>query len=466
MGSCCNKGRITGFISFALSPIFLALFFFFAGCCYPDRAIGGPYLNSAHGSTTYGVKRSATGFPTDYCQGNCAHCHEQHTSIGGDEPAPDTGGASGPDQFLLFDASHTSQTVNFCFDCHTCVGSYQSGGISINRSYSYNFGGNTTAGTYDSDILSAFSHTASGSSHWLDNIESFALGVTRYTAAGASWSLNSNLNPCDACHNPHIAKRDYNSPYDATKSAISRPSDHGSLWGDDTTERMNTYTYQAPYWSGSTNYEPANDATLETQNGTKTHDYAKFCTDCHNTNNTINSTNPRIDGTGVSRNLRQIDWSVNGDKHGVRAAEGAVTLDSPYSTTLDNKVLSCTDCHEPHGSTNNIFLIRTEVNDTNLAVNITTFSTTNWKYLCARCHQEDDSPCSTTRGPVFQNIHHNAGTDRAYTESSCGNCHSSGGSCPPTITCSNCHFHGSWVNDPSNPNDETPDYAPTTRQTF
>ncbi|MEW6675249.1 MAG: hypothetical protein AB1348_04455, partial [Nitrospirota bacterium] len=164
----------------------------------PDRANSGPYLDSAHANSTYGVKRTATGFPIDYARGNCAHCHEQHASIGGDEPAPDT--PAGPDIFLLFDENYTSQTVNFCFDCHTSVGSYQTSGISINRSYSYNFGGNTTAGTYDSNILSAFSHTASGSSHWLDNIKSFALGVTRYTATGASWSLNSNLNPCDACH--------------------------------------------------------------------------------------------------------------------------------------------------------------------------------------------------------------------------------------------------------------------------
>ena len=53
---------------------------------YPDKASSGSYLDSAHANTSDGVKRSATGFPTDYSQGNCAHCHEQHASITGAEP--------------------------------------------------------------------------------------------------------------------------------------------------------------------------------------------------------------------------------------------------------------------------------------------------------------------------------------------------------------------------------------------
>jgi hypothetical protein len=376
---------------------------------YPDKASSsGPYTDSAHGDTSYGVNRQRTSIETGfgYSKGNCAHCHEQHASIGGQTITP-TG-------YELFYDNYLSQTDGVCFKCHDNTTTYAYTAI-VNRSYSYNFGGNTSASTYDSNILSAFSHTISGSSHYLPNIDSQILGVAGLkTAGGTSWSLNDNLNPCDACHNPHIAKRNYNSPYDATKSAISRPSDHDNLWGDDSTERMNTYTYQAPYWSGSTNYEPANDATAETQNGTKTPDYAKFCTDCHNTYNTINSTNPRIDGTGISRNLRQIDWwSASGDKHGARNADVSIDIDSPYTTTL-GKVLSCTDCHEPHGSTKNIFLIRTEVNDTNLGGDITTFSTTNWRYLCARCHNDD-----------WQYVHHCPDDGPYQGSGQCGSCHSS-----------------------------------------
>jgi len=91
---CNSKGRIFLALCFLLcTGIFLLIL-------YPDMASSGPYLSSAHGNSTYGVKRTATGFPTDYPQGLCAHCHEQHASIAGAEPAPDS--PAGPDYYLRF----------------------------------------------------------------------------------------------------------------------------------------------------------------------------------------------------------------------------------------------------------------------------------------------------------------------------------------------------------------------------
>jgi len=43
------------------------------------------YTNSTYGNTTSGVDRTST---NQYAASNCAHCHEQHASIGGAEPAP------------------------------------------------------------------------------------------------------------------------------------------------------------------------------------------------------------------------------------------------------------------------------------------------------------------------------------------------------------------------------------------
>ncbi|MEW6288277.1 MAG: hypothetical protein AB1545_00320 [Thermodesulfobacteriota bacterium] len=366
-------------------------------------AWAGDYLISAHGSSSYGVKRTSTS-ALGYAQGNCAHCHEQHASIGGEEPVPVGGEAS---DYLLFDTNQTSQTENFCFDCHQS-GGYQTGGISLNKSYSYNFGGYTSAGSYDSDIKAAFSHAAgmSGSSHYLPDFVSQILGKTLKNAAGTSWSLPAGINPCDACHNPHIAQRNVNSPFDAAKSAISRPSDHDNRFGDDASERMNAaYSdYMSPYWWGSTNHEPANSATSD---GSNLPNYVRLCTDCHNEYNTINSTNPRLPGT--PRAIRKLSWEtaaagVNPDGHGELDGDTIAYARGPY-TSGTTMTLNCTDCHEPHGVPNNIFLIRRSINKA--AITTTDTTNTSWQSLCYNaCH---------TRAT------------HAWNRGTCYNCHYHGG---------------------------------------
>ena len=365
--------------------------------CRPVWA--GDYLNAAHGSSTYGVERSSTS-ALGYAQGNCAHCHEQHASIGGDEPDPAGGEAS---DYLLFDANQTSQSENFCFGCHQS-GGYQVDGILINKSYSYNFGGDTTAGSYDSTIKDSFSHAdaMAGSSHYLPDFVSQVLGKTLKNADGVSWSLPAGINPCDACHNPHLAQRNVNSPYDATKSAISRPSDHHNRWGDDASERMSAaYSdYLSPYWWGSTNHEPANSTTSD---GSNLPNYVRLCTDCHNEYNTINSTNPRLPGS--PRAIRKLSWKtaaagVTPDGHGELDGATIVYARAPY-TAGTNMTLNCTDCHEPHGSKNNIFLIRASINKAAISAPDTT--NPSWQSLCYNaCHSR---------------------ATHAWDRSTCYNCH-------------------------------------------
>lgn len=50
-----------------------------------------PFTDSAHGNSTIGVKRKSNPLCSDYPQGNCTHCHEQHASINGSEPNPTLG---------------------------------------------------------------------------------------------------------------------------------------------------------------------------------------------------------------------------------------------------------------------------------------------------------------------------------------------------------------------------------------
>ncbi len=423
---------------------------------YPDKADSGPYLDSAHGNTSYGVDRTSLS-TFGYSKGNCVHCHEQHASIGGSEPNP----TGGPDTYALFYPNHTGQTDNFCFKCHTDLSSYQSGGI-VNRSYSYRAGGYTSDTL--NDILEAFSFTYPGSSHNLNNIKTLI--------TSKSWGYTSDSNPCNGCHNPHSAQRDPHT-FGNRGWPVSRPSQHSAdnnawgLWGDDSTERMSNYTanYQAPYRYGSSaTYEPDGSTITDGSNLT---DYVTFCTDCHNTSNTIYSST-------LGRNLRTIDW--NTEKHGKGNADGAISMDNPYGSVM-GKVLACTDCHEPHGSPN-LTLIRKEVNGATLG-NITTIdpfvppacSTPYSNYdatksssianLCDRCHKDDYDFSTLCQNDHWYIIHHDTiSGDPFYTAGMCGGCHATGqwSGCTSTrtaINCNCCHYHGS-----------TYTYGATTWRTF
>ncbi len=378
-------------------------------------AFAGSYAVSAHGDTSNGVNRSSVS-SQGYVQGNCAHCHEMHASIVGSEPTPVN---SAPSPYAVFsqnfntavDVGPYQESDNFCFYCHNDLGSAQA---VTNYDYSEVFGC-ATGGQVS--ILDAFNQT---SYHNLGDIYSFA-------KLNFSW-FTDDSNPCDACHNPHLAKRNWSDPDDPLLSAISKPSDHFDLWG--TTQLMSTYSYESPYCSG-TSREPAGVGATD---GSETPDYVGFCTDCHNSTNTIYS-------TSLGGNLKTIDWGSSGDKHGQRNMDGGLDIEGPYSST-GGYVLSCLDCHEPHGSPN-IMLIRRRVNGGDLGGAINTYSSNQWKYICTRCHEDDyDAGAGTGEQYRWKYVHHYS-SDRPYVASGCQNCHATCLSmdCSP-IDCDQCHYHG------------------------
>jgi len=403
------------------------------------ESYAGLYLNSAHGNSTYGVDRSASGFPADYPDGHCAHCHEQHASIGGSEPAP----TGGPSKYSLFDDNYVSQTDGICFECHKDVASYQTGGSIVNRSYSYRAGG-WTSDTVN-DILESFSFTytagvPSDSSHGLDNIKTFI--------NSKSWGYTTNSNPCNACHNPHAAQGDPANAGSSAKTAgtrgypVSRPSQHSTdnnswgLWGDGSGEKMSDYTtgYQAPYrYNSTTLYEPVG-ATTPTD-GSNLTDYATFCIDCHNNSNVINS-------TALGRNLYTFNWS--NEKHGGgTASDACADIFLPYLTgTCGTYTLACTDCHEPHGSPN-IFLIRKVVNGGVVTVDEVDGNGPEgklnkaWVYLCQNCHD----------GLLSDSYHTHPQILPGDSVCSSASCHYDVDEFRP---CTECHYHGNNLID-SNP---------------
>lgn len=391
-----------------------------------EFASAGPYRDSAHGNSIYGANRSAideqyTVFPT----GNCAHCHEMHASIEGVEPAPADGPAANAVFAQSFNTSRTQNlylnTDNFCFFCHD---ENSATGVK-NQDYSTTFGGAASASGPQS-ILAAFNLI---SYHNLYDIWNFLMNDQNF----GTW-FAKRTNPCSGCHNSHLAKRNWDNtqPGFPLLSAISKPGASDDLWGE--TELMSGYfSYEAPFASPTT-LEPAG---VGEQDGGNTPDYVGFCTSCHNQTNALWS-------SSLVREIKKINWEETGlyqDKHGALIRNGTDLFRDPYETAAaakSNFILSCLDCHEPHGS-ENIMLIRRRINGENLEAAIT--STDTMGNACKRCHKDDLAAAAGTGEANRWEFVHHLSADAPYSEAVCTDCHTSvDGSSP--IACGNCHGHG------------------------
>jgi cytochrome c553 len=351
------------------------------------------YTWSAHGNTSYGVNRSSIA-AFGYSIGNCAHCHEQHASIGGSEPAP-TGNAPLPYELFYTGLSPVEQTYFFCEYCHMDPNGPNQIQISMPPQYDYSRISGGDNNTCPNNIRTAFGFIADdcsgasatticgstyGSAHCLRDIVTFL--------SGTSWGFTSAIDPCSGCHNPHRAQQDTHATGrlqgQKLPGVVSLPSDHSKdnqawkLWGDDLNERMSYYTsnYQAPcryphdpvtYPSlCESGYEP--DGSITT-NGSNMFDSVTFCLSCHQYN--LPSTriaalaNKPPRQVAGKTNIIYWDTSTSGDEHGQKHDPNnwyLWPLKSPYTQGDSfNYVLSCLDCHEPHGSPNE-YLIRQGIN--------------------------------------------------------------------------------------------------------
>jgi hypothetical protein len=398
-------------------------------------ALAGPYLDSAHGNNSYGVDRASIDSRyADYATGNCAHCHEMHASLEGTDPAPATGASA---HTLFAPGFNTGRTLNpyvdtynFCFYCHGV-----SGPAVTNQDYSAVFGG-AAGGSGPQSINEAFNQA---SYHNLNDIRVFLENSPTFS----TWFAEIG-NPCSACHNSHLAKRNWDIGLAGFPllSAISRPGDSDTLWGE--TELMSShFGYEAPFDLTGTSREPAG---LGDADGTNTPDYVGFCTTCHNATNIIMSTT-------LGRPLKNIDWGNVGDfrdQHGpiARDSDGVIHLREPYATAAavkSNFFMSCLDCHEAHGSENTM-LLRRRINGEDLEGPVV--STDTMSYVCKRCHTDDlAAAAGTGEADRWEFVHHLA-TDAPYSApGQCGVCHVSGAGGDP-IACGNCHGHGmddSWA---------------------
>jgi nitrate reductase cytochrome c-type subunit len=241
---------------------------------------------------------------------------------------------------------------------------------------------------------------------------------------GRDIGFASDTNPCLVCHDHHLAQQNFpvtDAALGGVKTAVRRPIDYpdpGSptnLWGDESggNEVMIDYTnkYQAPYYVGGANYEPANDSTAD---GSNLPNVKNFCTNnCHGVNG--------VYSTEHSRNLVKIDWSSGGNtRHGKYHSDdgGMGYTIAPYEDADENYnyVLSCTDCHETHGSENE-WLLRTTVNGKD---NISVTFAGDWWEFCTACH--------VLTNPYANGMYHRQRPETYFP--GCPECHFHGGTLP------------------------------------
>ena len=357
------------------------------------------HADSAHGNESYGVNRSSA----EYEIGDCAHCHDTFNDT-----------TCGENQFMLFVPLYTSQSNNVCLWCHIEPESQFQQQIDMPQQWplARKFGGATPIACPD-NIRNAFMfideagnprsdhcYVSTGSAHHLPTVRSFLQNI-----APDEWGFGNildNINPCEACHNPHKAQR-HNYPVDSKgTSPISLPSTHGGTWdvyGAKTTERMDRYSsayYQAPYcWESISTYEPCGQTYSGPSDGSNMPDIAWLCYTCHNPEpefdcQIVSDQRNTFTGSYLSIYIRNPNYVTS--PHGLLdpPSSDSQSRKPPYNVNR-NYILACTDCHEPHGSRNRM-LIRRQVNGGDIA-DVVTFTDwrdrSHWISLCQRCHTKD-----------------------------------------------------------------------------
>lgn len=420
-----NKGRIIfSVIFFVFSILLLALCYLL----YPDMASSGPYLDSQHGDTTYGVTRSTidTKYST-FSKGNCAHCHEQHASLDGVEPFPYSGVDAGPDPAALF-----SYEEAFCETCHD---------------------GSPVLRDIKTQRLKTYHHPISEYSgrHTLSKME--------YGQSGAPFRGANRHAECADCHEPHYigdpgtTYHTYNATDPANNNLVSNPIK--GVWGVE----PNTY----PRWTANKTFTElktvAVGSSKEYQICFKCHSYYALqdidgVTDITGPSGTL-ITDQAMEFSPGNRSAHPVQVTLN-NQTGSTAPKALKTaqMRSPW-TNVGTQTMWCCDCHGndvtspvgPHGSARKYMLKGTrqywpagsggilfslnDLTNSNKGQSPYNVLNTNWRneLFCLNCHPMG----AETTGNIntWYNDAHKDHKDRDYTPFSstkhnvyCVACHS------------------------------------------
>lgn len=321
-------------------------------------------------------------YPNDQSDSSCLHCHDQG------------GSAVNPPQFYTsaaaFESSaHKGVLCTACHDVHGSVGGTAStyGAMTTANEQALCYQCHTTGGVQNDAISGAGLAT---------NIQQ-AFGMSSTHQLGTAFNVGSQSYSlqCTSCHNVHIVTGKYWEA-DQGKSPVTRFTNNVAVWGG-AGQKMADY--------GGTYRTPASDSF----SGSDLPDYVTFCQDCHarpqselgahggiswggDEPHGLNSANsPNGGGTCP-------DWFACGQAAGwdgddcvgdqaecwpvIPRGKGDQLFSRDSYDHEDriagaNFVLSCTDCHEAHGSTVRS-MIRPNPNGGT--------GSTIWNNMCNSCH--------------------------------------------------------------------------------
>lgn len=378
-------------------------------CCGVTTSGAGTYTSSAHGQS---IERTVM-LTKGYATGNCAHCHEQHASVEGSEPAP-VGGA--PSTFLTF-----ANEENLCYGCHG------SGGAGA------------ATDDIEADSTKAYSHNLAGyDGKHLPNETQASISAAKHVE-------------CPDCHNPHQVGT---GNHTAGSNAIPTPSPLNGATGV-------VPTFSGFNWTSPVTYSALQTATLEYQ----------ICFKCHSgavgnptawsgTSGSTSWMDVGLEFSSGNKSGHPIVTGLNNYPNSYSGANGrnanqinkgltAAQLTAPWNVNIGTQTMYCSDCHAsnsgvagPHGSAYKWLL-----SGTNKA----------WPYLTA-ANNGSNSQEAYAAGPLsFRRLGDTTtslGTDNGLF---CSNCHPDpagsnkvhiNGNHRPRARCADCHLrvpHGGKV---------------------
>ena len=385
---------------------------FFSLCLIhtPKIIFAGDYLNSSHGNSGTGVDRSTIDPKfSSYSVGNCAHCHEQHSSIEGTEPTPVNNEASPVLRFTPEEA--------LCETCHD--GTPVSPNIAIQFDKTYG--------------------------HPTDDIADRHFMSIKEIGQNGSYFRNPNRHvECSDCHEPHRINYLPTTPFNSsTHNFITgNPANNNTVSGVLTGVWGVEPAVESSIWLvPPSSYTELTESTKEYQ----------ICLKCHSNFafQTGNGISPYIGPSGVPSTDQSMEFSVN--RYGVHPVRNGLNnqtgsyspktlntqrLKSPWNSAanLGNQTMYCSDCHGaddesaggavgPHGSnrlnllkgTNNSYWpFRPDgeywtLNDVDNKNYPSRYSAAQNQLLCLKCH-----PIWNTGADAFYNMTHDEHGDRDY----------------------------------------------------